>query len=217
MKPILSILPPAQFRIWTELEAVDHSFVLYGGTALALRLGHRQSEDFDFFSPRPLDPDELERRLPFLKQGVRLQSGENTLVITVDRDGPVKLSFFGGLTLDRVNNPDDSEDNHILIASLEDLAATKMRVVQSRAQAKDYLDVAELIRRGIILKRMLSCAQTVYGQEFNPAITLKALSYFKDGDLPTLPKPIQELLQEQAWNVRDIPPPPVSRKSILPD
>jgi hypothetical protein len=30
-------------------------FVLYGGAAIALRLGHRQSVDFDFFSSRPLN------------------------------------------------------------------------------------------------------------------------------------------------------------------
>ena len=35
--------------LWPDLAEVPHSFVLYGGTALALRLGHRISEDFDFF------------------------------------------------------------------------------------------------------------------------------------------------------------------------
>jgi hypothetical protein len=42
-----------------DLDAVPSNFVLYGGTALALQLGRRVSEDFDFFSlerfrPRPL-------------------------------------------------------------------------------------------------------------------------------------------------------------------
>jgi hypothetical protein len=42
-------------------------FVLYGGTALALRLGHRASEDFDFFSKQGFRPDDLERQVPFLE------------------------------------------------------------------------------------------------------------------------------------------------------
>jgi len=48
LKP--DILPPAQRRLWDTGLGVPRHFVLYGGTALALRLGHRQSVDCDFFS-----------------------------------------------------------------------------------------------------------------------------------------------------------------------
>lgn len=47
--PQLGILPPPQRRLWPELSAVPPSFVLYGGTAIALYLGHRPSVDFGFF------------------------------------------------------------------------------------------------------------------------------------------------------------------------
>jgi len=40
--------------------------VLYGETALALRLGHRESVDFDFFSSRLFQPIELIRSIPYL-------------------------------------------------------------------------------------------------------------------------------------------------------
>jgi hypothetical protein len=53
--PRLDILPPPQRRLWHELAALPAEFVLYGGTALALHLGHRQSVDFGFFGNRPLD------------------------------------------------------------------------------------------------------------------------------------------------------------------
>lgn len=40
----LDILPPAQRQLWPELKkATDEAFVLYGGTAVALFLGHRES------------------------------------------------------------------------------------------------------------------------------------------------------------------------------
>jgi len=42
-------------------------FVLYGGTALAPQVGHRVSEDFDFFSSWGFDPDHLQARLPFFR------------------------------------------------------------------------------------------------------------------------------------------------------
>ena len=58
--PHLDILPPAQRELWPLLGASSTlGFVLYGGTAIALRQGHRPSVDFDFFSESPLDKDAL--------------------------------------------------------------------------------------------------------------------------------------------------------------
>ncbi|MBN9405087.1 MAG: nucleotidyl transferase AbiEii/AbiGii toxin family protein [Burkholderiales bacterium] len=55
LKPRLDVLPRAQQRLWPQLSKVRGlGFVLYGGTAIALRLGHRESVDFDFFSEHPL-------------------------------------------------------------------------------------------------------------------------------------------------------------------
>ena len=54
----LEVLPAAQKEIWTSLAAAPHlNFVLYGGTAIALHLGHRESLDFDFFRSESLDKD----------------------------------------------------------------------------------------------------------------------------------------------------------------
>jgi hypothetical protein len=64
--PRLDILPPPQRRLWDELAAVPTEFVLYGGTAIALHLGQRQSMGFDFFGDRPLDPALLAPAVPFL-------------------------------------------------------------------------------------------------------------------------------------------------------
>lgn len=48
--PRLNILPEAQRQLWPALDETDSlGFVLYGGTAIALRVGHRPSVDFDFF------------------------------------------------------------------------------------------------------------------------------------------------------------------------
>lgn len=56
--PNLRTLPTAQRALWLELEATPDHFMLYGGTALALYLGHRTSVDFDFFSNASFDPDD---------------------------------------------------------------------------------------------------------------------------------------------------------------
>jgi hypothetical protein len=65
--PRLDILPIAQKELWPHLSAAPQlSFVLYGGTAVALHLGHRQSVDFDFFRSAPLNKAELQARFAFL-------------------------------------------------------------------------------------------------------------------------------------------------------
>ena len=69
--------------------------VLYGGTALALYLGHRQSVDFDFFARRDLDLERIAEDIPFLAGAQVIQRERNTLSVIVDRGGPVKVSFFG--------------------------------------------------------------------------------------------------------------------------
>lgn len=75
-KPRLDILPSAQQRLWPELSETPEEFTLYGGTAIALRLGHRPSLDFDFFASTPFIPSALLQKVPYLKGprcGSRLQ------------------------------------------------------------------------------------------------------------------------------------------------
>lgn len=55
--PRLDVLPAAQRTLWGKLADVARfPFVLYGGTAVALYLGHRESVDFDFSSHRAFQP-----------------------------------------------------------------------------------------------------------------------------------------------------------------
>jgi hypothetical protein len=198
LDPALDTLPPPQRRLWAELQEAPANFVLYGGTALVLRFHHRISEDFDFFASQAFLAEELERRMDFLRGAVRLQSAPNTLVCRVDRGGPVKVSFFGGLGLRRVQDPDSVGPGGIRVASLLDLAATKVKAVQDRAESKDYLDVNRLLEEGIDLAMALGAARAVYGPAFNPLLSLKALTYFGDGDLPSLPEDVRSRLQGAA-------------------
>jgi hypothetical protein len=195
--PKLAALPGAQRALWAELRQVPRRFVLYGGTGLALRLGHRQSEDFDFFADAPVDPDELLHALPLFHGAIVRQKAPNTLTVTVHRQGTVKLSFFG-LTRRRVQDPDWTDDGVLRVASLLDIAAFKMAVLPARAEAKDYLDVHALLKSGVNLSDALGAAQVVYGGQFNPMITLKAMAYFGDGDLPSLPEEVKQALRAAA-------------------
>ena len=199
--PKLETLPFAQRKLWDELKSTPKDFVLYGGTALALRLGHRSSEDFDFFSNQSFAPDVLRKAIPHLQDAEMIQFELNTLTAVVDRDGPVKVSFFGGLALDRIQDPDLAPDNGIQVASLLDVAATKLATIQQRAQARDYEDIATIISAGMSLSEVLAAAIAIYGKQFNGALSLKALTYFADGDLPQLSSVTQRKLLTFAGQV----------------
>jgi len=201
-QPNLSILPAPQLRLWDELEAVPKEFVLYGSTALALHFGHRQSVDFDFSGPTLFDPAKLAARIPFLTGATITQQEPNTLSATVDRGGPVKVSFFGLPGIARLRVPHICPDNGLQIADLLDLAGTKAAIVQQRAEAKDYHDIHALLRDGRIdLPTALASARAIYGPKFNPQITLKALSFFGDGNLSRLPRDVQDRLARAAREV----------------
>ncbi len=151
-----------------------------------LRLGPRQSEDFDFFCDGSFQPSALLDAIAYLKNAELSQIQEDTLTAIVDREGPVKVSFFGAVGLNRVEDPDVVEENGIRVASMIDLVATKLKTVQQRALAKDYLDVASALDTGLGLPQALAAAGAIFGRGFNGALSLKALAYFEDGDLPTL-------------------------------
>ena len=197
--PNLEPLPPPQRALWPELVATPDSFTLYGGTGLALRLGHRASVDFDFFSNAPFDPDRLAAQIPYLKDAERLQVSPDTLTCRVDRGGPVLLSFFGGLGLGQVAAPETTNDTRLQVASLLDLAGTKAAVIQKRAEVKDYLDIAAILEHGIDLATILAAGGVVYGRQFNPLITLKALTFFDD--VPALPMEKRALLDRAVKTV----------------
>ncbi|MCY4485572.1 MAG: nucleotidyl transferase AbiEii/AbiGii toxin family protein [Deltaproteobacteria bacterium] len=199
-KPFLDVLPDEQRKLWSSLADIPDSFVLYGGTALALRLRHRSSVDFDFFSSDAVDFDLL-FRLPFMTRADVLQRAPDTLTVSTtprSATNPVKVSFFGGIDTGRVGNPELTEDGVLRVASLLDLFGTKLKVLLQRVAARDYLDLAAILRAGVPLKEGLGAAGTLYGPRFPPTEAVKALSYFNEGDATNVDPATQAFLSKQA-------------------
>lgn len=217
--PHLEILPPAQRLLWTALRpAPQLGFVLYGGTAIALRLGHRASLDFDFFTDQPLNRGALSASFPFLRRATLLQDTPDSFTALVPPDTSddqhVKVSFFGTLSFGRVGEPDVTADGVLQVAALDDLMATKLKVILQRIEAKDYQDIAALLRAGVSLSHGLAGARALYGPAFQPSESLKALVYFEGGDLHRLTQEERELLIATASSVRALPPVDISSTAL---
>jgi len=72
-----------------------------------------------------------------------------------------------------------------------------------RAEAKDYLDIARMIRAGVSLAASLGAFKRMFNGE--PSQVLRAIGYFKDGDLHTLAQADQKLLRNARDHVGEIP------------
>ena len=208
MKPKLEILSKAQLKVWPLLREIPANFILYGGTAIALQIGHRESVDFDFFSASPLDRNKLLSEVSFLNRSRLVQPEINTLDCYLEIDNEtVKFQFLTGLNKrqGRVENPLICEDNKLQVASLRDLFATKLNTIQMRAEIKDYIDIDALLNNGLSLTDGLACARAIYGPLFDPSTSLRALCSYQDGDLPQINPSIRERLMKASLEIDTIP------------
>jgi hypothetical protein len=187
---------------------VPSEFVLYGGTGLALQLGHRASEDFDFFSSSAFDPDRLRSRLPFFRDldpadpDVWVHRRRDNLEAFVNSSGGVvKVAFFGGLdTLQRIEDPRRATGSRVQVASLVDLAGMKMRVIQVRGNWKDYVDIHTLVSHGLDVPTGLAAAKAI-DRSFDPTTSIRALQFYGDGTLDRVPAAMQRDLSRWAQAV----------------
>ncbi len=192
--PRLDVLPASQRYLWPLLSQIEPGFVLYGGTAIALYYGHRQSVDFDFFGVPPVDPTALKAKYDFLRAAEIIQAEPNSVSMLAETPhGVVKCSFFGGLEFGRVDTPMASEDNLVRLASPLDLAVQKLKFIWVRSEAKDYRDLDCLLQNGVNLAEAMGAAEAIY-PGFPVAVSLRAMCYFEEGDVGTLAPDVKKRL-----------------------
>ena len=164
--------------------------------------------DFDFFSDEALDREQLHQSFPFMAQAIVLQDRPNTLTVLANADDAsqvVKVSFFGTIGFGRVGEPEFTDDGVLLVASPDDLMATKLKVILQRPEAKDYKDIASMLEVNVSLPQGLANAREMFRPTFQPGESLRALSFFGDGDLHTLTDAEKRTLVKAASAVRDLP------------
>lgn len=151
---------------------------LAGGTALALRLGHRTSVDFDFYTPEHFKGGALikliKKDFPGLK--IKIIRDTNDTFDAVLNDS-VKISLFY-YHYKLLKKPADLED--IAIVSLEDIAAMKLIAITQRGKRRDFVDFYYLLKI-FSLRQILKDTEKKY-PEFDPYHGLRSLLYFKDAD-----------------------------------
>ena len=164
--------------------ASERRFYLGGGTAVALQLGHRRSEDLDWFTPEPLgDPLLLAQALRDFRPDVAsVATSRGTLHGQV---GEVRVGFIEyryPLLEPPLHWPEYGCD----LASMADLACMKLAAVAQRGAKRDFLDVYALAKAFASLDQMVTLYRRRYGID-DVTHLLYALSYFDDADSEPTP------------------------------
>jgi predicted nucleotidyltransferase component of viral defense system len=149
------------------------SFILVGGTALALQMGHRISTDLDFFSQKDFDENRLSEYL------------QDKYAFTEDfRDSCTLKGFINDVKVDIISHrysyvKQPVVIDHIRMASVQDIAAMKINAIHGNGtRVKDFTDIA-FLSSVMSLKEMLESYITKYPKT-NEISAVKALSYFED-------------------------------------
>jgi len=186
-------LSEAQHELLEGLKNVEQvaGFYLAGGTALALRYGHRRSIDFDFFRTNRFDERQLLSELDRQYGPVeRLSSGDQTTYVRING---VTVSFFQS-PYPLIKSVDDTPWNFGL-ASSPDLAAMKLEAIAGRGSRKDFIDLYWLCKVELTMTDVLRYFELKYPAERAETYhRLRALAYFDDAELEPMPDMIEPLV-----------------------
>lgn len=168
------------------------TFYLAGGTALALFLGHRRSNDFDFFRAKEFVPQDLLSVLRETGEVEVLQEAAGTLTVRLRR---VPVSFF---RYDYpVLRPLHESPWGLPLADPEDIAAMKLAALSGRGSRKDFVDLYFYAQEIAPLRQILDRFREKYrGIGVDPYHLLRSLTFFDDAEAEAMP----ELLRDVTWD-----------------
>ena len=160
------------------------NFYLSGGTACALHLGHRISEDLDFFTKRTFSSQNLRDRISELSAFDLLSEDTNTLHCILNK---TRLSFL------HYKYPlleSTQKLNTVAISNLLDVLCTKLDTISARGSKKDFIDVyCAVNQKKYTLEQILAAFQKKYHDiSYNLIHILKGLTYFEDADKEDMPR-----------------------------
>ena len=155
---------------------------LFGGTALALQLGHRVSMDLDIFGKWNYAED-LQSALSDVGH-VEKESGTPS--------GRMAFFYIDGVKVDCVAYDmyrwleQPVEVDGVRLARVKDIAAMKVNAITNRGTRKDFVDMARLLD-DYSLADMFAWYLEKYPAA-NPALAMRSMAYFVDAETMPMPR-----------------------------
>lgn len=177
-------LPQATEIVLTSIKSIPDlkNFYLSGGTALALLLGHRESEDLDFFTNKQFKPQFLQQKLSVIGPLDNVEISEGTLNTFLQN---VKLQFLY-YPYKLIENL--VEWNGILLSSMIDIACTKLITISARGSKKDFIDLYVILKQITLQELFKKLDKKYQNVNYNHTHILKSLVYFDDAEGQPVPR-----------------------------
>ncbi len=200
--------------IIAKQDDISSIFYLSGGTALAeFYLGHRYSDDLDFFTDQEDFPQlTIEKTIRNIQQAIKAESigyrkiYDRRLFFLKKADGELKIEFtyYPFTRLEAGQNKDG-----LTIDSLKDIAANKWMALVDRIEPKDFVDLYFIIKNGFTLEEIQKLVEKKFHFHFDPITMGSELA--KVGTITTLPRmikplPLEELKSFYAEEARKLKP-----------
>lgn len=162
-------------------------FRLVGGTALSLHLGHRMSVDIDLFTDAAYHSVNFEAIETFLRKRFSFVSGDfggtpimgKSYLIGFDKDNTVKIDIY--YSMDPFFQ-DAVIDDGIRLASVEEIIAMKIDVVQRGGRKKDFWDLHQLLDN-YDLPAMIDLHSRRFEWTHNRKLILNNITNFTNADM----------------------------------
>lgn len=180
---IETLAPPTKNLLDKIKDIPDlQNFYLTGGTALALYLGHRESEDLDFFTKDKFNPEILQQKLSSINRLENVEVAEGTLNVFLEN---VKLQFLN-YPYDLLEKP--QMWNGILLSSVIDIACTKLITISMRGSKKDFIDIYIILKKFSLTELFKKLDEKYSNVNYSHTHILKSLVYFDDANAQPMPR-----------------------------
>lgn len=193
MKIFENALPEVSRKLLETLngELRQWKFYLSDGSGLAIQIGHRVSEDLDFYTPSRFEPDVLTRYLSSAFNYKETLIAPQTLYCTLDR---VKVSFIW------YEVPLLYPTFHfkkVEIADWKDILTEKFKTLSQRGSRKDFYDIYfTLLLKNVSIGSAIEIFKKRFeGSGINYYHILKSLVFFDDAEQ----EPELNLLKKVSW------------------
>jgi len=163
-------------------------FYLAGGTGAAIHIGHRLSDDFDFFSPHDINTFAMIQNL----------SNLGAFTLTGEARGTVH-GLLMGTKISFLHYPypllyPGKNFAGCLIADLRDIALMKITAISGRGSKKDFIDLYFIVRETLDLASLLILFAEKYKHTgYSTYHLIRSLAYFEDADQEKDPIMLQPL------------------------
>ena len=140
-----------------QAESLFIDYILAGGTALALQLGHRQSLDIDLFTINKQNNHGLLRYFQDNYNNFEILFNDTGILQLVVNNIKIDMVSIKGKILENPKTIDG-----ITLLGIKDIASMKLMAVTDRKTPKDYIDIAYLLK-DIPLETMFDLYKQKYG------------------------------------------------------